>query len=109
MDRRAIRFAAHPAVAPYQMLALIFIPASWAFFDEGLHAFKRRSVHHIACHGLTRSIVCGCDTELGLPIEQFLSHCDCDAWFGNNCRHELFKFGVELFGFCDTVDQATCS
>src|SRR4029077_14284446 len=85
-----------------------FVPARWAFFDECLHAFKRCFVHHVARHDLTCRVVRGCDTQLDLAVEKLFSHCDCDAWFTDDRRAELLELGVELFGFCDTVDQATC-
>src|SRR5262249_49395883 len=80
-------------------------PPGRAFFDEGLQAFKRGFIHHVARHRLTRRIVRGCDAELDLAIEKFFSHCNCDAWFADDHRDEFLELGFELFGFCDTVNQ----
>jgi hypothetical protein len=72
-----------------------------------LHAFESAFIHHVARHDLTRRVVRVRDTEFGLPVEKFFSHCDCDARFTDNRPDELLELGVELFGFCNTVDQAT--
>src|SRR5262245_30429281 len=101
-DRGSSGLSARPAVAPYQTESAVraFVPARRAFFDEGLHAFKRDFVHHVARHDLTRRVVCSCDTKLGLSVEKFFSHCDGDAWFADNRGDEFFELGLEPFGFC---------
>src|SRR5437016_661026 len=84
-----------------------FLPARRALFDEGLHAFKRCFVHHVARHDLARRFVCGCDAELRLSVEKFFAHCDGNAWFADDRGDESLEFRIELVGFCDAVDQAT--
>src|SRR5262249_54034751 len=83
-----------------------FVPAGRAFFDKCLHPFERGFVHHVARHSLTRRFVSGCDTELGLTVEKFFSHCDCNTWFTDDGDDEFLELRVELVGFCDAVDQA---
>ncbi len=110
-DRRAVRLfgapggRALPTLAPIRHPFELFVPARRSFFDEGLHAFKRCFVHHVARHDLTRRVVRVRDTQLDLAVEKFFSHCDCDTWFADDRRDKLLELGVELFGFCDTVDQ----
>ena len=85
-----------------------FTPPRSALFDKRLHAFERSLVHHITRHGLIRCSVCGCGSELHLAIKKFLSHCDCDARFADNCRDEFLELGVEVvFGFRNPIDQST--
>src|SRR5215831_6810327 len=89
-----------------RVAASLSFPARQAFFDEGLYAFERGFVHHVARHDLARRFVCGCDTEFRLAVEKFFADCDDDARFGQNADDKFLKLSVELVGFCDAVNQA---
>ena len=94
---------------PYSIVCAdrVIIPVRRAFFYEGLHAFERSFLHHVASHCLTRFFLRGCDTEFRLAVEEFFSHCDCDAWFAEDRGDEFLELRIEFFGFRDPVDQAT--
>ena len=71
--------AVRPMVAPTDASSdpspvRAFVPARRSFFDEGLHAFQRCFVHHVARHDLTRRVGRVRDTQLDLAVEKLFSH-----------------------------------
>jgi hypothetical protein len=66
------------------------LPVRLALVDEGLHAFQRRLVHHVAGHGLAGVGVGGVDAHFQLPVEQLLAQGDGHARLGHDAADQRF-------------------
>ena len=87
-----VEVAVNPSVEPSAA------PVRAPLLDEGLHAFQRGLVHHVAGHGLGRVGVGSGNAFFELPVEQRLAQRQRDARLREYRLNPLLHSGIELLG-----------
>src|SRR6516162_7423978 len=81
-------------------------PPRRALLDEGLHAFERSGVHHVARDGAARRLIGSRDAGLRLAVEELLTEGDRNARLAHDRGRERLDLRIEGVRLDDPVHEA---